>query len=99
MGRKVGFSAVFKDVTKRGVLSEETLIHTAKMSAIKVTSKEICKKLVICTLSQSSMQSIDCNKENYPILNQIYDILAELQAQDKMITLCKVPAHMGNKRN
>ena len=45
------------------------------------------------------MQSIEYNKENRPILNQIYDILAEHQAQDKKITMCKVPAHMGIKGN
>ena len=32
-------------------------------------------------------QSIEYNKEN-----QIYDIFAELQAKDKKIILCKVPA-------
>ena len=45
------------------------------------------------------MQSIKYNKENHPILNQIYNILAELQAQDKKITLCKVSAHMGIIKN
>ena len=43
------------------------------------------------------MQSIEYNKENHSILNQIYDIPAELQAQDKKITLCKVPAHIEIK--
>ena len=43
------------------------------------------------------MQSIEYNKKNHSILNQINDILAELQEQDKMITLCKVPAHMRIK--
>ena len=33
------------------------------------------------------------NKEKPLILNQLCDILAELQAQDKKITLCK-----GNKK-
>ena len=47
------------------------------------------------TDSQSSMQSIEYNKENRPILNKIYDILAELQAQDKKIMLCKASAYMG----
>ena len=44
-------------------------------------------------------QSIEYNKETQPILNQIYDILAELQVQDKNIILCKVPAHMGISGN
>ena len=35
------------------------------------------------------MQSIEYNIENHP----------ELQAQDKKITLCKVPTHMGIKGN
>ena len=40
------------------------------------------------------------NRENHPILNQIYDmILAELHNQEKQIILCKVLAHMGIKVN
>ena len=38
-------------------------------------------------------------RENHLILNQIYDILAELHNQRKQTTLCKVPAHMGIKGN
>ena len=44
------------------------------------------------------MHSIKCNKQNYPILSQIYDILTELQAQDKKI-LCKILALLGIKGN
>ena len=33
------------------------------------------------------------------ILNRIYIILAELEAQEKKITLGKVPAHIGIKGN
>ena len=54
--------------------------------------KEIHKRWAIYTDSQSSMQSIDNNKEN----NHIYDILAELQAQDKKITMCKVHTHIAS---
>ena len=43
------------------------------------------------------MQSIKYNKEKFPILNQTYDILAELLAKDKKNTLCKVPAHIGTE--
>ena len=45
------------------------------------------------------MQSIEYNKENHPILNWIYDILVELQKQDKQIMLCKVPIQTGIKGN
>ena len=101
MRRKVGFAAVFTDITRREALPEVVFIHTAKMTAIKVALKEMHKRedkrWVICTLSQSSMQSIEYKKENHLILNQKYDILAELQAQDKKIILCKVPVNMGIK--
>ena len=40
------------------------------------------------------MLAIENNKENLPILNQIYDILTELQNQGKQLRLCKVPAHI-----
>ena len=45
------------------------------------------------------MQSIKYNQENHLILNQIYDILAELQNQNKQIILYKVPTHIRIKGN
>ena len=45
------------------------------------------------------MFAIETNRENHPILNQIYDILAELHNQGKHNILCKVEAHIGIKRN
>ena len=75
IGRKVGFVVVFTDTTKWGALPEEASIHTAEMTAIKVALKEVHKRKdkrwVKYTDTQRSMQSI----------------LAELQAQDKNITL------------
>ena len=72
-GKKVGLAAVFDDATRRGALSEEASIHTAEMTAIKVALKEIKGRRgdswVIYTDSQSSMQAIESNKENHPILN------------------------------
>ena len=46
-----------------------------------------------------SMLSIENNRENHPILNQMYDILTELQKQRKQLTLCKVSTHKGVKGN
>ena len=40
------------------------------------------------------MESIEYNKENNLLLNQIHDILVDLQ---KQITLFKIPVHMGVK--
>ena len=45
------------------------------------------------------MQSIEYYKENQPMLNQIYDILAELQTKHNQIILCKVFAHIKIKGN
>ena len=45
------------------------------------------------------MLAIENNRENHPILNQVYDILTELHNQGKQFTLCKVPAHTGIKGN
>ena len=50
---------------------------------------------VIFTDLLSSMLAI----ENHPILNQIYDILAELYNQGKQIILSKVLSYIGIKRN
>ena len=38
-GRKVGFAAVFTNITRRGALLEEVSIHTAEMTAIKTGMK------------------------------------------------------------
>ena len=45
------------------------------------------------------MQSIEYNKENQLILNQIYNTLVELKVQDKKITPSKIPAHIRIKGN
>ena len=45
------------------------------------------------------MLAIENNRENHPILNQIYDILTKLQNQRKKLTLCKIHAHIGVKGN
>ena len=45
------------------------------------------------------MLAIENNRENHPILSQIYDIVAELQNQGKQIRICKFPAHMIIKGN
>ena len=84
---------------KIGALPEEASLHTVEMAAIKVASKEIFKKLVIYTYSQSSMQSYKFKKEALQILSQIYDIKAKLQIQGKNIILFKVTAQIGIKEN
>ena len=45
------------------------------------------------------MLDIENNRDNHPILNHIYDILAELHNQGKQITLSKVPTHIRIKGN
>ena len=69
MGRKVGFAAVFTDINRKGALPEESFIFTTKMIAIKVSLKEIQKReykiWVIYTYSQSSIHSIEYDKENH----------------------------------
>ena len=87
MGEKVGFAAVFTDITRRGALPENASIHTPKMNAIKVALKEIHKRedkrWLIYTGSHSPMHSIEYNKENHLILNQIHEILAKIQTEDE----------------
>ena len=57
------------------------------------------KRWVIYIDSLSSILAIENNRENYLILNQIYDILAELYNQEKKITLCKFLEYMGINGN
>ena len=54
---------------------------------------------VIYTDSLSSMLAIENNRDNHPIISQIYDILTELHKQGKKITLFKTPVHIGKKGN
>ena len=74
-------------------------MYAVEMTGIKIVMREIQKRegmrWVIYTDLPSSMLAI----ENPPMLNQIYDILAELQNQKKQLTLCKVPTHIGIKGN
>ena len=77
---------------------EEASIHTAEITAVREIKKEEMR-WVIYSDSLSSMLTIENNRENHSILNQIYDILAQLHNQIKQITLCKNPAHIGIKRN
>ena len=67
--------------------------------ALKEVHKREDKRLVIYRNFQSSLQSIKHNKENNPILNQIYYVLLELQIQYKQIILCKIPTHIEIKGN
>ena len=57
------------------------------MTAIKIAMRYIRKredmKWIIYTNSLSSMLAIENKRENNPILNQIYDILAKLHKQKK----------------
>ena len=41
MLRKLGFSVIFPDITRRVTLPEEASIHTAEITAIKVALKKI----------------------------------------------------------
>ena len=47
--------------------------------------------------SKSSQQSIEVNRQNHPVLNQIYKILAELKIQGKHIVQC--PVHLKIQDN
>ena len=42
-GRKIDYAAVFADIIRRGALPEETFIHTAEMTVIKIAMREIRK--------------------------------------------------------
>ena len=70
VSKSIGFfAAVFMQT-----ISLKKPPFTVKITAIKIALMEIHKRedkiWVIYTNSQSSIQSIESNKENYPILNQ-----------------------------
>ena len=41
IGNKVGFAAAFTNITRRRTLPKDVSIHTAEMTAIKISLKEI----------------------------------------------------------
>ena len=47
MGKKVGFAALFTDITRSRALSVKASIHTDKRTAIKRALKEIHKSKVL----------------------------------------------------
>ena len=59
------------------------------MTAVKEIKKREDIRWVIYTELLSPMLAIENNRENHPILNQIYDIQTELHNQGKQLTLCK----------
>ena len=69
------------------------------MTAIKVDIKKEDKRVVSIYKLSELMKSVEYNEENRPIINQLYDILAELQLQDKKRSHGKLPAHMRIKEN
>ena len=71
-------------------LPEEASIHTAEITVIKIAMREIQKRedmrWVIYTDSLSSMLAIENNRNNLPLFNQIYDILAsQLKKTDHLM--------------
>ena len=70
-----GFTVVFTVITKRRALLKEASIHTAEMTTMKDINEREDMRWVIYTDSLSSMLAIENNRENHPILNQLYDIL------------------------
>ena len=88
MEKKLGFAgtAVFLYIIIRGALSKEASIQIAKTTLIKTDLKKIYskddKQWIIYKDSHRLMQF---NRENYLILNQIYDNRPELKNQGKDI--------------
>ena len=77
----------------RGTTRRSLHSHSNKNSNERDTKKRVHEIGNIYTVLLSSMFTIENNRENHPILNQIYDMLAELYNQEKHITLCKVYTH------
>ena len=61
--RKVGYSAVFADTTRREELPEESSIHTVEMTAIKEIKERVDIKWIIYTDS-SSMLAIENSRKS-----------------------------------
>ena len=92
--RQQTFILLFKEDQTAGDIPQKIEKKNLKLREIKKREAMIW---VISTDSMSSMLAINNNRENYLILNQIYNILAELHKQRKQIILCKVPAHIENE--
>ena len=81
IGRKVGLVGSIHGYHQKRALSAET-IHTVRMTAIRIKLTEIHKRKDKTWVLYTGFHQTQ--KEN-----QLYDILIELQNQEKQIILCK----------
>ena len=95
--RKVGFATVFADITRRSFHPHSSNDNNKNNNERDTKREDI--RWAIYTDSLSPILAIENNRENHSILNQIYDILAELHNQEKLITKCKIPANIGINGN
>ena len=90
-----------KNITKS--LPREATIFTAEalaiMHATKLASKIGANKIVIYSDSLSVIQAIQRQRSKNPLVLNIKESLTQLQQQDKEITICWIPAHVGVKGN
>ena len=82
-----------------GTLPKEASIFTAELhallKALSIIQTSIYLKWTIFSDSQSSIEAISQQKPKHPLVQSIQTVLSRLQSQQKEITFCKVPSHVG----
>ena len=98
----VGFGVVFgPNLTnhRRGTLPNQATIFTAELHAIilalAIVDQSPGEKWTVFTDSQSSLQSIGMTYPRHPLVQVIQTNLIKLSEQQKAVTFCKVPSHVG----
>ena len=102
----VGFGVVYGQCLNnkaRGTLPKEASIFTAELYAIHkallLIENSIHTRWTIFTDSQASLQAIAQQNSQHPLIKSIQILLIQLQDQQKRISFCKVPSHVGIKGN
>ena len=95
----VGFAAVFPGKTISGKLPHASSVFTAELRAILPAVTYMLrlpqKEYVIYSDSQSAIRAISNPFTLHPIIREIHRWIRLLQSDNKTVTFCWVPGHVG----
>ena len=101
--KKVGCAAVFQSETVYGALEWNTSVYESELQGILVAIQQIKYRMGACwtiyTDSLNAIWSIKKQRSDQPLVQQVLTGLTELHHMGKVITICKVPAHVGVSGN
>ena len=99
----VGCAALMGSSSLNENLPSASSIYTAELRAIVLAFKLITKShkehFVICTDSLSCLMAIGHQKQDRPLLHDIFEYYTYAQHQHRYVMFCCVPSHVGIQGN